>query len=161
MTLLLTGLFNSNKTNNFDNFISNISGLHLQATRENKCMQIIHTIFSDEFQDSDKLLNNTWPQFTDCFQNTLLVWVPCGLVWLTLPFYLRFMFTNGAGVTLPLSFFNVAKTVSMNFFFNIRYCHMCFLVCKDENIWMKNCSDVLNYAQNIEGWFSLKPPHLL
>ncbi|KAK3576485.1 hypothetical protein CHS0354_034157, partial [Potamilus streckersoni] len=31
--------------------------------------------------------NNTWPQFTECFQNTLLVWIPSTWLWVASPFY--------------------------------------------------------------------------
>nr|AGI21024.1 ATP binding cassette family C protein [Azumapecten farreri] len=40
------------------------------------------------FWDINETWNSSWPQFTECFQNTVLVWVPCGFVWLALPFYL-------------------------------------------------------------------------
>ncbi|XP_048254075.1 ATP-binding cassette sub-family C member 2-like isoform X2 [Haliotis rufescens] len=39
--------------------------------------------------DVDLLLNNTWPEFSPCFHHTVLVWVPCGWLWLTLPAFLR------------------------------------------------------------------------
>ncbi|XP_046571958.1 LOW QUALITY PROTEIN: multidrug resistance-associated protein 1-like [Haliotis rubra] len=38
--------------------------------------------------DVDLLLNNTWPEFPPCFHHTVLVWVPCGWLWLTLPVFL-------------------------------------------------------------------------
>ncbi|XP_048254590.1 multidrug resistance-associated protein 1-like [Haliotis rufescens] len=38
--------------------------------------------------DVDLLLNNTWPEFSPCFHHTVLVWVPCGWLWLTLPVFL-------------------------------------------------------------------------
>uniref|UniRef100_A0A0B7BKW2 Uncharacterized protein n=2 Tax=Arion vulgaris TaxID=1028688 RepID=A0A0B7BKW2_9EUPU len=41
------------------------------------------------FWNSSLLLNNWWPQFTPCFINTILVWVPCGYVWLLLPYFLH------------------------------------------------------------------------
>ncbi|KAH9499145.1 hypothetical protein Btru_006791 [Bulinus truncatus] len=31
--------------------------------------------------------NNSWPQFTECFQNTVLTWIPCGWIWISAPFY--------------------------------------------------------------------------
>ncbi|KAK6999835.1 multidrug resistance-associated protein 1 [Biomphalaria glabrata] len=31
--------------------------------------------------------NNSWPQFTDCFQKTVIAWIPCGWLWLSAPFY--------------------------------------------------------------------------
>ncbi|KAL3882085.1 hypothetical protein ACJMK2_028457, partial [Sinanodonta woodiana] len=32
--------------------------------------------------------NNTWPQFTECFQKTVLVWIPCAWLWIASPFYI-------------------------------------------------------------------------
>ncbi|XP_059141156.1 multidrug resistance-associated protein 1-like [Physella acuta] len=34
---------------------------------------------------------NTWPEFTKCFQSTVLVWIPCGWLWLTAPFYIWYL----------------------------------------------------------------------
>ncbi|XP_046361910.2 multidrug resistance-associated protein 1-like [Haliotis rufescens] len=41
--------------------------------------------------DTNLTWYNTWPQFTECFQSTVLVWVPCGWLWLTSPFYLYYL----------------------------------------------------------------------
>ncbi|XP_071175209.1 multidrug resistance-associated protein 1-like isoform X4 [Mytilus edulis] len=59
--------------------------------------------------DETRLLNGSYPEFTDCFQQTLLVWVPCGFLWLSAPFYLYHLL-NVDGVTRPHSFLSVAKT---------------------------------------------------
>ncbi|XP_059176453.1 ATP-binding cassette sub-family C member 2-like [Physella acuta] len=40
------------------------------------------------FMNLTLLLDGPWPQFTDCFIHTILVWVPCGYVWLLLPYFL-------------------------------------------------------------------------
>ncbi|KAK3738617.1 hypothetical protein RRG08_040275 [Elysia crispata] len=32
-----------------------------------------------------------WPQFTDCFQWTVLVWFPCGYLWLAAPIYTTYL----------------------------------------------------------------------
>nr|XP_022323792.1 multidrug resistance-associated protein 1-like isoform X1 [Crassostrea virginica]XP_022323793.1 multidrug resistance-associated protein 1-like isoform X1 [Crassostrea virginica]XP_022323794.1 multidrug resistance-associated protein 1-like isoform X1 [Crassostrea virginica] len=57
------------------------------------------------------LLYNDYPQFTDCFQNTLLVWVPCGFLWATLPFYLPALLSSREDVTpVPLNWLNVSKS---------------------------------------------------
>ncbi|KAL4228773.1 hypothetical protein ACF0H5_011815 [Mactra antiquata] len=59
--------------------------------------------------DDDLLLNNTYPQFTDCFQNTMLIWIPCGIIWLTCPLYLRYLLSEDK-LPLPMSCLNVSKT---------------------------------------------------
>lgn len=58
------------------------------------------------------LLNNYYPQFTDCFQNTLLVWVPCGFLWATLPFYLPALLSSKDDDVppVPLNWLNVSKS---------------------------------------------------
>ncbi|XP_056010332.1 multidrug resistance-associated protein 1-like isoform X2 [Ostrea edulis] len=61
--------------------------------------------------DENLLLNNSYPQFTDCFQNTLLVWVPSGFLWITLPFYLPVLLSSKEDVTpVPLNWLNVSKS---------------------------------------------------
>ncbi|CAG5119030.1 unnamed protein product [Candidula unifasciata] len=39
------------------------------------------------FWDLNLTWYGSWPQFTDCFRKTVLVWVPCGWLWLSAPFY--------------------------------------------------------------------------
>ncbi|XP_061183962.1 multidrug resistance-associated protein 1-like isoform X1 [Saccostrea echinata] len=61
--------------------------------------------------DENLLLNNSYPHFTDCFQNTLLIWVPCGFLWITLPFYLPALLSSREDVTpMPLTWLNVSKS---------------------------------------------------
>ncbi|GFR81585.1 multidrug resistance-associated protein 1 [Elysia marginata] len=61
--------------------------------------------------DAKLLLNNTWPEFTPCFLNTLLVWVPNGWVWIILPVYVYYLCNHSNGVTIPVNKLNVAKTI--------------------------------------------------
>ena len=63
------------------------------------------------FQNESLLLDSDWPQFTDCFQNSVLVWVPCGWLWITLPVYLRYLIRE-RGVAVPVNLLNTTKTVS-------------------------------------------------
>ncbi|XP_076457656.1 multidrug resistance-associated protein 1-like [Babylonia areolata] len=56
------------------------------------------------------LLDNSWPQFTECFQNSLLVWVPCGWLWITLPFYLPYLCAQPPGLSLPVNLLNTLRT---------------------------------------------------
>ncbi|XP_059174330.1 multidrug resistance-associated protein 1-like [Physella acuta] len=42
----------------------------------------------DKLWDTDLTWSNsTWPQFTECFQDTVLTWAACGWLWLSAPFY--------------------------------------------------------------------------
>ena len=63
------------------------------------------------FQNEALLLNNSWPQFTSCFQSTVLVWAPCGWLWVALPFYLGYIASLREWTTLPVNVFNIARTV--------------------------------------------------
>nr|KAG5688925.1 hypothetical protein BaRGS_014910 [Batillaria attramentaria] len=40
-----------------------------------------------EFWNETLLLRNTWPEFTDCFIHTVIIWIPCGFLLLALPYY--------------------------------------------------------------------------
>lgn len=80
-------------------------------------------------QNETLLLNNYYPQFTDCFQNTLLVWVPCGFLWATLPFYLPALLSSKDDDVppVPLNWLNVSKSVGN--FLNKSYFHsICMLI---------------------------------
>lgn len=59
--------------------------------------------------DDDMLFNHSYPKFTGCGQNTILVWIPCGFLWVALPFYFYSLCTS-TGVPLPLSSLNITKT---------------------------------------------------
>lgn len=66
------------------------------------CMEIIQN------------LNLTWytddPDFTPCFQRTVLVWLPCGFLWLFAAldiFYIR----NSINRNVPWGFLNAAKLI--------------------------------------------------
>ncbi|XP_072549871.1 multidrug resistance-associated protein 1 [Salminus brasiliensis] len=58
--------------------------------------------------------NRTWhthsPDLTQCFQNTLLVWVPCVYLWLFAPFYFMYLKSHDRGY-ICMTHLNKAKTV--------------------------------------------------
>ncbi|XP_056392341.1 multidrug resistance-associated protein 1 isoform X2 [Hyla sarda] len=64
---------------------------------------------SERFWDA----NVTWytenPDFTKCFQNTVLVWIPCIYLWLCFPFYFLYLQRNDQGY-IRMSHLNKAKT---------------------------------------------------
>ncbi|KAL5019778.1 hypothetical protein ScPMuIL_002670 [Solemya velum] len=71
-----------------------------------------------QFWDESLTLNQSWPQFTECFKDTALVWGPCGWLWVTLPFNLIYLLSKKDGVPVPLSCLNVTKTfISFVLFF--------------------------------------------
>ncbi|KAM4697381.1 multidrug resistance-associated protein 1-like isoform 2-T2 [Rhinophrynus dorsalis] len=57
--------------------------------------------------------NLTWytenPDFTKCFQNTVLVWIPCIYLWFCLPIYFIYLRRNDQGY-IRMSHLNKAKT---------------------------------------------------
>uniref|UniRef100_A0AAX7UL15 Multidrug resistance-associated protein 1 n=1 Tax=Astatotilapia calliptera TaxID=8154 RepID=A0AAX7UL15_ASTCA len=57
--------------------------------------------------------NRTWytdnPDFTQCFQNTVLVWLPCFYLWICAPFYLVYLHTHDHGY-ICMTHLNKAKT---------------------------------------------------
>ncbi|KAL5009943.1 hypothetical protein ScPMuIL_012248 [Solemya velum] len=54
--------------------------------------------------------NASWPQFTECFQDTVLIWIPSGWLLLTSPIYLWYLFTRPTA-PLPLSWKSITKTI--------------------------------------------------
>nr|KAG5698990.1 hypothetical protein BaRGS_033503 [Batillaria attramentaria] len=47
--------------------------------------------------DLNLLLNSSWPQFTSCFQSSYLVFVPNGLLWCSMLFYIPWMVVTDVG----------------------------------------------------------------
>lgn len=54
------------------------------------------------------------PDLTPCFEKTVLVWVPCGFLWIFGPVEAYFLIKN-CDRYIPTSFLNVAKLVSHEF----------------------------------------------
>uniref|UniRef100_A0A4W5K9J4 ATP binding cassette subfamily C member 1 (ABCC1 blood group) n=1 Tax=Hucho hucho TaxID=62062 RepID=A0A4W5K9J4_9TELE len=71
----------------------------------------IHLSFNPPTQD----WNRTWhvgnPDLTQCFQNTVLVWVPCFYLWLCAPIYFLYLKSHDRGY-ICMTHLNRAKTVS-------------------------------------------------
>ncbi|KAL5012566.1 hypothetical protein ScPMuIL_011117 [Solemya velum] len=51
------------------------------------------------------------PRFPDCFQQTLLVWIPCGWLWISLPFYITYFVKKLNFKSVKCSVLNLSKTV--------------------------------------------------
>uniref|UniRef100_A0A8C5NA28 Multidrug resistance-associated protein 1 n=1 Tax=Gouania willdenowi TaxID=441366 RepID=A0A8C5NA28_GOUWI len=65
---------------------------------------------SYHFLDWNLSWNTTNPDFTQCFQNTVLVWVPCFYLWIFAPIYLIYLRSHGYGY-ICMSLLNKAKTI--------------------------------------------------
>ncbi|XP_076438264.1 ATP-binding cassette sub-family C member 2-like [Babylonia areolata] len=60
--------------------------------------------------NSSLLLDNTWPQFTDCFMHTVLIWLPCGFLFLFLPCYVTSVNRQELrGTAYPVTLVNGSK----------------------------------------------------
>lgn len=61
--------------------------------------------------------NRTWytanPDLTQCFQNTVLVWVPCIYLWLLAPFYCLHLYCHDRG-RIQMSGLCAAKMVRLH-----------------------------------------------
>uniref|UniRef100_A0A3Q2T472 Multidrug resistance-associated protein 1 n=1 Tax=Fundulus heteroclitus TaxID=8078 RepID=A0A3Q2T472_FUNHE len=64
---------------------------------------------SDPFWDWNSTWNTSNPDLPQCFQNTVLVWVPCFYLWLCAPIYLLYLHSHGRGY-ICMSPLNKAKT---------------------------------------------------
>ncbi|XP_014829203.1 PREDICTED: multidrug resistance-associated protein 1-like [Poecilia mexicana] len=65
---------------------------------------------SDPFWDWNSTWNTSNPDLTLCFQNTVLVWVPCFYLWMCAPIYLLYLHSHDRGY-ICMSHLSKAKTV--------------------------------------------------
>ena len=70
-----------------------------------------HVFHAACFQNITLLLDSSWPQFTACFQSSVLVLVPNGFLWCALLPYLPYLLAQPPGQPLASSWHNAAKTV--------------------------------------------------
>ncbi|XP_045182658.2 multidrug resistance-associated protein 1-like [Mercenaria mercenaria] len=68
------------------------------------------------FWDSEKVLQAT-PEFSPCFEDTVLVWIPYGYLWLTLVPYLLYLSRRDQDPPLPWTAFMITKTILTVFLF--------------------------------------------
>uniref|UniRef100_UPI00398E4C36 multidrug resistance-associated protein 1 n=1 Tax=Pristiophorus japonicus TaxID=55135 RepID=UPI00398E4C36 len=64
---------------------------------------------SEVLWDSNKTWHTNNPDFTHCFQITILVWIPCIYIWICFPFYFLFLRYHDRGY-IRMSFLNKTKT---------------------------------------------------
>ncbi|XP_062605644.1 multidrug resistance-associated protein 1-like, partial [Saccostrea cucullata] len=60
---------------------------------------------------NDDIFSGSAPRFPDCFQNTVLVWIPCGFLLLCSPFQIASLCHNYVGNSLPLGIRSVIKSL--------------------------------------------------
>lgn len=61
-------------------------------------------------QNSNVTWNTDDPEFTKCFQRTVLIWVPCAFLWL-FSFLDIFYIRNSFNRDIPRSYLNVTKLI--------------------------------------------------
>ncbi|XP_060071681.1 multidrug resistance-associated protein 1-like [Ylistrum balloti] len=62
------------------------------------------------FFDEQQTWNTTDPDFSACFQKTVILWIPCAFLVLVTPFHIYFL-TKSQTPTIPFSCLNILKTV--------------------------------------------------
>uniref|UniRef100_A0A8D1AM35 Multidrug resistance-associated protein 1 n=1 Tax=Sus scrofa TaxID=9823 RepID=A0A8D1AM35_PIG len=73
---------------------------------------------SDPFWEWNVTWNTSNPDFTKCFQNTVLVWVPCSYLWVCFPFYFLYLSRHDRGY-IQMTHLNKAKTLLATFLIQI------------------------------------------
>ncbi|XP_025099974.1 multidrug resistance-associated protein 1-like [Pomacea canaliculata] len=61
--------------------------------------------------DKDLLLNNTFPEFTECFRFSILTSLPCGWLWLVTPVHVHYVMRHRLRMRVPSSLLNITKTI--------------------------------------------------
>ncbi|XP_039089530.1 multidrug resistance-associated protein 1 isoform X1 [Hyaena hyaena] len=64
---------------------------------------------SDPFWEWSITWNTSNPDFTKCFQNTVLAWVPCAYLWVCFPFYFLYLSHHDRGY-IQMTHLNKTKT---------------------------------------------------
>ncbi|XKL66874.1 hypothetical protein PGB90_010294 [Kerria lacca] len=74
-------------------------------------MEIINSLneqCNSKFWDLNTTWNTEYPDFTICFEKTILVWIPCAFLWICLPleiYYLR----HSKAFNIPFNLYNITK----------------------------------------------------
>ncbi|XP_067133640.1 multidrug resistance-associated protein 1-like [Centruroides vittatus] len=74
------------------------------------------------FWDSQLTWNTSSPEFTPCFQKTVLVWMPCGFLWLFAPLETYYLLKSSAR-NIPWTWLSISKIIII--------CFLCILCLGD------------------------------
>ncbi|KAH7986848.1 hypothetical protein HPB52_024685 [Rhipicephalus sanguineus] len=83
----------------------------IRSVCEDKIDELVEEVVHISAQDNSLTWNAETPDFTPCFQETVLVWAPCLFLWLTCPFDIA-AFKRSRNPPLPWTFLNIAKVTS-------------------------------------------------
>ncbi|XP_059139698.1 multidrug resistance-associated protein 1-like isoform X2 [Physella acuta] len=61
------------------------------------------------FWDEARLVNNSYPEFTRCFQDTALTYAPCGWLWVTAPIHLIYLHKHTQFLKLGVTWISIAR----------------------------------------------------
>ncbi|KAJ8321378.1 hypothetical protein KUTeg_001060 [Tegillarca granosa] len=86
--------------------------LHASVDKFYLCTVMLH----------DSFFNKTYPEVSECLQNTLLLWIPTGIIWLLLPFYIYHQTAKRNKVPIPHNCLNVTKMRFSLFFLTHELC---------------------------------------
>ena len=82
-------------------------------------MSLVYLISLYFLQNTSLTWDGPWPQFTDCFQQTVMTWIPCGYLWLAAPFYTVYL-AQICATSIHISGLFLAKMVV---FFHKTFCY--------------------------------------
>lgn len=68
-------------------------------------------MYCNLFQNVNLTWNTTSPDFTPCFEKTVLVWVPCIFLWVFSPMEVYYIL-NSKQKDIPWTWLNISKLVS-------------------------------------------------
>ncbi|XP_042886660.1 multidrug resistance-associated protein 1-like isoform X6 [Penaeus japonicus] len=71
---------------------------------------VLDKFCGSRFWDANLTWNTDTPQFTPCFERTVLVWIPCGFLWLFAPLETHYVLQS-ADRLIPWSWLNISKLV--------------------------------------------------
>ena len=78
------------------------------------CTIFIHIFVFGDFQSDQVTVNTADPDFTLCFQVTILTWVPCFILWFGAPFYFAHLYDKPYKHSKgQYSCLNLCKTVNV------------------------------------------------
>ncbi|XP_076114149.1 multidrug resistance-associated protein 1-like [Mytilus galloprovincialis] len=86
--------------------------------------------------DSNLTWDGDWPEFTECFQDTILVWITSGWLWTTAPFYVIYL-AQLSSTRCQWTWKTYTKLVLTVLLLALQSMDVVFAVSKLTNDWMK------------------------
>ncbi|XP_063401135.1 multidrug resistance-associated protein 1-like [Mytilus trossulus] len=86
--------------------------------------------------DSNLTWDGDWPEFTECFQDTILVWIASGWLWTTAPFYVIYL-AKLSSTRCQWTLKTYTKLVLTVLLLALKSMDVVFAVSKLTNDWMK------------------------